>query len=201
MKKFSIDIILNVVLIILEVIGLIVAYNSLGSVDLTYYTIDSNIFALIAAVLYLITRKNIPKMVHFFKYSSTISVLITFLVVIFILLPMYNFNFEFLLLYGPNLYLHVLCPIIAVISFIFFEKNDVENSLKNNLRAIYFTIIYAVILICLNILGYVSGPYPFLKVTEQPIFMSVFWIVLILGFSFILSRFIMTINDLYNILN
>lgn len=116
-------------------------------------------------------------------------------------MPMNNFNYEFFFFFGPNLYMHVLCPIIALISFIFFEKNDVENTLKNNLRAIYFTIIYAIILISLNIIGLVSCPYHFLKVTEQSVFMSIFWLILILGFAFILSRVILMARELYNILN
>ena len=148
----------------------------------------------------MITINNVPKIVQLLKYSSTLSVFITFLVVVFVLYPMYDFNFQFMFLDGPNLYMHVLCPLLAVISFIFFDSNEIENSLKNNLRSLYFTIIYAIILISLNILNVVSGPYPFLKVNQQSPLMSVFWIVLILGGALILSKALLFLKDMNNIL-
>lgn len=200
MDKYEVGICLNVVLIILECIALIQCWDALGCIDFTYYTIDSNIFVLISAILYLISRKNIPEIVQLAKYSSTVSVLITFLVVLFVLYPMSNFNFQFLFLSGPNLLMHVICPIIASISFLFFEENSLENTLKNNLRALYFTIIYALILISLNILKIVVGPYPFFKIYEQPFFASVLWILGIFIGALILSRLLMMLKELNQIL-
>ena len=199
MEKRNVSIALSIIIIILEIIALIVCYNSFG-INLAYYTIDSNIFLLISTILYLITINNVPKIVQLLKYSSTLSVFITFLVVVFVLYPMYDFNFQFMFLDGPNLYMHVLCPVLAIISFIFFDSNEIENSLKNNLRSLYFTIIYAIILISLNILNVVSGPYPFLKVNQQSPLMSVFWIVLILGGALILSKVLLFLKDMNNIL-
>ena len=195
----NVSIALSIIIIILEIIALIVCYNSFG-INLAYYTIDSNIFLLISTILYLITINNVPKIVQLLKYSSTLSVFITFLVVVFVLYPMYDFNFQFMFLDGPNLYMHVLCPLLAVISFIFFDSNEIENSLKNNLRSLYFTIIYAIILISLNILNVVSGPYPFLKVNQQSPLMSLFWIVLMLGGALILSKALLFLKDMNNIL-
>ena len=199
MEKRNVSIALSIIIIILEIIALIVCYNSFG-INLAYYTIDSNIFLLISTILYLITINNVPKIVQLLKYSSTLSVFITFLVVVFVLYPMYDFNFQFMFLDGPNLYMHVLCPVLAIISFIFFDSNEIENSLKNNLRSLYFTIIYAIILISLNILNVVSGPYPFLKVNQQSPLMSLFWIVLILGSALILSKVLLFLKDMNNIL-
>ena len=199
MEKRNVSIALSFIIIILEIIALIVCYNSFG-INLAYYTIDSNIFLLISTILYLLTINNVPKIVQLLKYSSTLSVFITFLVVVFVLYPMYDFNFQFMFLDGPNLYMHVLCPVLALISFIFFDSNEIENSLKNNLRSLYFTIIYAIILISLNILNVVSGPYPFLKVNQQSPLMSLFWIVLILGGALILSKALLFLKDMNNIL-
>ena len=199
MEKRNVSIALSLIIIILEIIALSVCYNSFG-INLAYYTIDSNIFLLISTILYLITINNVPKIVQLLKYSSTLSVFITFLVVVFVLYPMYDFNFQFMFLDGPNLYMHVLCPLLAVISFIFFDSNEIENSLKNNLRSLYFTIIYAIILISLNILNVVSGPYPFLKVNQQSPLMSLFWIVLMLGGALILSKALLFLKDMNNIL-
>lgn len=196
MEKYDVGICLNILLIILEIVALIQCFDALGCIDFAYYTIDSNIFVLVSTILYIVSRKNIPEIVQFAKYSSTLSVLITFLVVVFVLYPMSDFNFEFLFLAGPNLLMHVLCPIIALISFLFFEENTLENTLKNNFRALYFTLIYAVIMISLNILKIVVGPYPFFKFYEQPVLISVLWILGIFIGALILSRLLMMFKEL-----
>ena len=135
MERYDVGIWLNVLLIILECIALIQCLDALGCIDLTFYTIDSNIFLLISAVLYLISRKNIPYIVHLAKYSSTVSVLITFLVVLFALYPLSNFDFQFMFLSGPNLLMHVLCPIIALISFLsYFCKNTPTSQVGDELH-------------------------------------------------------------------
>ena len=200
MEKYKVAIYLNILLIIFEIIALMQCWEVLGCIDFAYYTIDSNIFVLVSAILYIVTRKNIPEIVHLAKYSSTVSVLITFLVVVFLLYPMSDFNFQFLFLEGPNLLMHVLCPIIALISFLFFEENNLENTLKNNFRALYFTVIYAVIMIGLNILKIVVGPYPFFTFYEQPVLMSVLWILGIFIGALILSRLLMMFKELNQIL-
>lgn len=200
MEKDHISVILNVILVILEIIALIITIDAIG-LDLTYYTIDANLFALISAILFLTLRKKIPKVVNLVKYSSTLSLLVTFLVVIFVLYPMSDFNFQFLFLEGPNLYFHVLCPLIALISFVFFEKNELENTVKNNLKALAFTLIYAAIIISLNIAKIVTGPYPFLMIYEQPVLTSILWICAILIFAFLLSRLLLMMKDLLTIFN
>ena len=199
MEKYNLAIGLNLILIILEVLALIQCWNALGCIDFRYYTIDSNIFVLISAILYLLTRKNVPKAVQLAKYSSALSVLITFMVVVFVLYPMYDFNFHFLFLAGPNLLMHVVCPLMAFLSFVFFEENDLDNSFRNNLRALYFTITYGIVVISLNILKIVTGPYPFLKVYEQPAYMSILWISAILLGAFLLSRLMMRFRKLNSI--
>ena len=200
MERYDAGTALNLILVLLEAIALIQCWNAFGGIDFTYYTIDSNIFLLLSAILYLIKRKDAPEIVQLAKYSSTLSVSITFLVVVFVLYPIYNINFDFLFLTGPNPLMHVACPLIALLSFLFFEENDLENSLKNNLRSLYFTILYAIILIGLNISREVTGPYPFLKVYEQSVSMSVLWILAILTGAFLLSRLMMMLRELNQIL-
>ena len=197
MRKYEVSIILNASIIILEIIGLFLAYESIKAIDLSYYTIDSNIFLLISCILYLIYRNRSSKVLSLLKYSSTLSVLVTFLVVVLVLLPMLDFNFSFLFLEHGGLFLHLLCPLMAFVSFVFFETHDIDNTLKNNLRALYFTIVYAAILISLNILKIVDGPYPFLKVYEQSVFASIIWIIAILGGTFVLSKILLSLNEFF----
>ena len=166
MKKRKISLFLNILIIIFEIIGLIITYKKNGRVGIEYYTEDSNIIALLTSsifVLFLLTNKKIPKFLKQLKYISTICLSVTLLVVIFILAPMYNFNYNFLLFKNELLYHHLLCPILSIITFIFFDEIETYN-LKENIFSLSFTIIYAIVLIILNIVKIVDGPYPFLQI-------------------------------------
>ena len=189
-KNKNIVLILNIILIILGMIGFII---SLKNVEyFIYYTQDSNIFSLIVSIFYvyyLLKKKEIPKWLNILKYIAVTSLMVTFLVVVFILIPMDNFNYQFFFFTGSNLYYHLLCPIIAFISFVFFEDYEIK-SFKETLLATSFTGIYAFLFIILNILKIVDGPYPFLQVYKNGVYMSLIWFLLIVGGSFLLSKII-----------
>lgn len=187
MSKRKISILLNSLIVILETIGLIVTIKVNHRISYEYYTEDSNILALISSLLFVIFSKGkIPKWLQMFKYMTTICLTVTFLVVIFILAPMYNFNYSYLLLHNSLLYQHLLCPILIIITFIFFDEID-ELNFKDNLIGISLTVIYAIVLIVLNILELVSGPYPFLMVKNQSVMMSIIWFVVILSLTYVIG--------------
>ncbi len=95
MKKRE-SIILNLLIIILEIIGLVLSFKEIGKSAIMYYTQLSNIFLLIASILYLVFLDEKRRFVSIIKYSATVSVIITFLVVLFILGPTYDFNYNWL---------------------------------------------------------------------------------------------------------
>ena len=209
-KKDIVALAINIILVVIGLIGLIETIIGFGNPALEYYTQLSNYFALISATIYTVylyknikgktKEKNnnkeiknttIPKWVSILKYSSTLSLLVTFLVVVFILTPMFGLkSFSWMLFQGTNFYFHTICPILTFVSFIFFEKHNIKG-LRDNIRAMYFTMIYATLFIILNILRVVKGPYPFLMVHDQPIYMSIIWFILIIGGAFGLSMLIM----------
>ena len=191
----SAALIINLTIIVLEVIGFVLAINELGMDTVIYYTENSNFLVLIASILfsyYIIKQKEIPKWLSILKYIATVSVTITFLVVIFILSWMSSFSFIELLTEGSMLYHHTLCPILAIVSFALLEKYAFTK--KDTIRALYFTVIYAAIMIPMNILNVVDGPYPFLKVTSQPVLVSLMWIVIIFGFAYVIALILKKVN-------
>lgn len=192
----SIALVINLTIIVLELIGFILAIKELGIETIIYYTEDSNFLVLIASILfsyYLIRQREIPKWLSILKYIAAVSVTITFLVVIFILSWMSEFSFIELLTHESMLYHHTLCPILAIVSFTLLEKYAFTK--KDTIKALYFTIIYAVIMIPMNILKVVDGPYPFLKVTSQPILVSLMWIVIIFGFAYLIAVILKKVNE------
>ena len=56
------------------------------------------------------------------------------------------------------------------------------------------TAVYAVCSTTGNALKIMNGPYPFLRVYEQPLYMSVIWFVLILSLAYIIALVIYKIS-------
>ena len=83
------------------------------------------------------------------------------------------------------LYHHTICPLLAVASFLFIEKEEVT---REDVRwSLVPTLLYGTVMIILNIVGVVVGPYPFLMVRYQPWYMSVIWVIVIVGGAGLLS--------------
>ena len=100
-----------------------------GSVNVfRYFTVDSNILAALTCLLlipYNIRslrrgKDSIPKWALTLKMIGTVAVTLTFAVVMLYFIPLVGFGGG--LLSGANLPLHLLCPLLAMISFCFFER-------------------------------------------------------------------------------
>ena len=194
--KKNLSIIINMLLIILGIIGFIETIEMLGKFDIKYYTQDSNLLAIFVEMLYiyfLVVKEKVPKWVQVLKYIATLSLVITFVVVVLILAPLGNYNYGYFLFYSLQLYYHTLCPIIAFISFAFIEDYSFER--KHKWYAMLFTLIYAIIAIIFNILGIMDGPYVFLRVTVNPWYISLMWTAIIFVLVYLLSSFLFCIKN------
>lgn len=199
MSKKNISIVLNILIVVLEIIGIIYTLSSYKLNLFMYYTIDSNILLLFASILYLIglfTGKN-NKFVHLLKFSATVSVAITFIVVLSILSWSSSLSLYNLLVKDAMLYHHILCPLLAITSFILFEKYDNKMN-RYQLKGLLFTVLYAVVIIFLNIFKIISGPYPFLMVYNQSIIASIIWFILMACITYIVSLTIKILSEKYN---
>ncbi|MBR0230476.1 MAG: hypothetical protein IJL94_03720 [Erysipelotrichaceae bacterium] len=88
-----------------------------------YYTIQSNVFVAVAALVMLVYQfkgGEIPFGVTVFKYFGTALVAVTMTVVMVYLGPVYTYKFQ---LESWNLYLHLIGPLLAIISLCVLEKN------------------------------------------------------------------------------
>lgn len=174
MSKKKIALIFNILIVLLEIIAL---SKTITNLQLEYYTMDSNILALISSILFIIFYKKNISLVKDIRFVATSCLTVTFLVVIFVLCPMYNFNYKLLMFTDNFLIFHTICPLLSIISYIVFEDRSTKNYL-----CLIFTMIYGIVLITLNLLNVVKGPYPFLMIRNQSIWASLFWsITLILG--------------------
>ena len=198
MSKNKLSLIVNIVLLVLELIGFAYVATENGISSLRYYTQDSNIVVIIAAVLYIIYyfksekegKEELPYFVGLIKYIASCVVTVTFIVVLTVLAPSRASEGRDAVIHvivgGSNLYHHVLCPILCVISNIFIDEK-ITISLKENLLATIPTFLYGTITLILNIAKVMYGPYIFLHVYEQSVLMSVFWFMAIVGGGFLIA--------------
>ena len=191
--------VVNILIIIMELFAFLVCYKESGFACFEYYTQD-NLFLMFTSLLYvislLISDKKIPHFVSLLKYAATTSVVITFLTVVIILAPVMG-GYKAMLLDGTMLIHHLICPIFAFVTFVFFEKHNL-NGLKDALISMIFTCLYGIIAVTLNVLKIMDGPYPFLKVYDQTILMSIFWLILMMGSSYLITVLIGNLNHAYN---
>lgn len=188
----------NLFLVILELRGLWLmvelykSYNLHPLGWLKYYTQLSNIFSMLVAIIVALfaakdlvkNKDQAPNLIRILKFSSACCLTETFLVTVFILAPMGMMGgFVPIMFEGPNLYHHTLCPIVSVLSLCLLEKGD-KITLKHCVYSMIPTLIYGIVAVTLNLLKVWHGPYPFLYVYEQPIFMSLIWSVVVLGGAF-----------------
>ncbi|MDD3334318.1 MAG: Pr6Pr family membrane protein [Eubacteriales bacterium] len=179
---------INLTIFCFEVIGLVQSIQDQGWGLFQYYTIDSNILAMLACgwmavcqLLCIIGKKaEIAPWVFRFKYLSVCMLSVTFLVVVLVLAPWAGMGgYQAMLFHGTMLYHHFLCPVLAFLSFIFLEAKG--RIRKKDIRiALLPTLLYAITAVILNMVHVMNGPYPFLKVYEQPVPLSILWFIVIL---------------------
>ena len=116
-----------------------------------YFTIDSNLFCAIASLTYgiynliILLRKEYDKdnkVIDLIKYISTVAVFLTFTTVVLFL----DFIYGVFVFTGNNFFLHLLCPIMAVCGYIFFDSK-ITLKLKEVLLGVLPTFVYGVVYI------------------------------------------------------
>ena len=197
------------ILLLLELLVVLRAFSEEGWRTLRFYTTDSNLLCGIASLLYVI--KSFPKLngegkgvvsryfqkkqktgvflaeekaslITLLRFISTASLMVTFVVVLLVLGPENGYAHEFL--GGMRFYSHLICPFLSLFLFVTGEEPVPKKWIP---YALYATLLYAIPLIILNATGQVSGPYSFLKIREQSLGKTIFWIVTILSGNAVLA--------------
>lgn len=189
MSKKKLALVINIAIVLLELFAFGRNIFVDHAVAIEYYTNDSNIIALISSILFIVFYNKNKELVKDIRFIATSCLTVTFLVVIFILCPMYNFNYKLLMFTDNFLILHTIVPILSIISYVALEDRSSKNYL-----CLLFTLIYGVILITLNILSIVDGPYPFLRINNQSPLMSILWVIIIMGGSYVIGILLNKLN-------
>lgn len=201
-KQKILALIFNFIIILLECIGFYLSINKYNQLYFKYYTENCNILTLFSSILFVvfssisIINKNrpVPIWIKSLRYIATCSLLLTFIIVLFTISPTIDDNIIDAMLSDSFLFHHFLCPIFSAISFVFFENCD-EFTKKDTRIACSFTLIYGFVITILNLCRKIKGPYHFLYLYEQPIYLSIFYYMLIISFAYIIAKLLLTCNS------
>lgn len=152
-KKLYISLAMNI-FIFLATTGVVISYffgndgqyHIEPSFRFNLFTTDSNILCGVSALVMAVfeirlmkIKKTIPKWAFILKYTGTCALAVTFFTVIFFLGP--STNFMEMVFGGTSIYMHFLGPIIAFVSFCFFETSK-PLSMPVSLMGIIPTALY-----------------------------------------------------------
>ena len=95
-----------------------------GKFALRFFTTLSNMLCAAASLLtaLAINAGGIPEWIWMLKYIGTAAVTVTMLTVLFFLAPSFGKGALKVLLSGTDLFMHLITPLLALVSFCVFEK-------------------------------------------------------------------------------
>lgn len=87
-----------------------------------YFTVLSNLLCALASVIAAVFHAagSLPFWASVLRYAATCAVTVTFATVVLFLGPAYGGVKE--LIKGQDLFLHVICPLLALVTYFFFDK-------------------------------------------------------------------------------
>ena len=165
----------NFLLFVEEIIAFVLAIKDTGASIFIRFCGISNLLLLLSAFFALLSvYYNVRKgcgtnpYSHTFRYVATFVSTITLLVFLILLLP-HEKDPKNLLATTYDWLFYVVCPLLSILSFLFFEKEESRNlNYLYVLVGVAIIIIYGVVMLALNFAKVYSGPYYFLRVHEQP---------------------------------
>lgn len=118
-------------------VSMIIGFYFMGEVKLLssrnfhafkYFTVDSNVFAGIISLVYLVIKLSpsgrkslkISKVLYVLKLAAVTGVTLTMMVTVFFLAPRTTTTY-FDYFKNSNFFMHFLTPVLCIISFVFFE--------------------------------------------------------------------------------
>lgn len=178
----------------MEVYALGTSLGESGGKMFRYYTQDSNLLALIVSIACVIHGiRNLRQgdrpsgWARRLRYLSASCLTLTLLMAGTLLVSVepgrtfYSFMLE-----GKYLFLHTVCPLLAILQ-LFLQRGEAYGE-GHALLALVPTVVYGAVSLILNACGAYSGPYPFLRVLEQPGYATAVGCIAVLGVNYASAR-------------
>ena len=162
-RKLKISLVLNIIIFIFTLLAIIMMFTGIKFSNgyepvlettklgmFKFFTVDSNLFMGIISLIFVIfeililkgKKIKISTELYILKLMSTTAVGLTFFVVFIYLGPISKGGI-LSMLRNSNLFLHLIIPVLSIITFVFFEKNN-KLKFRDTFWGLVPTLLYAI---------------------------------------------------------
>ena len=185
----------NILLIVLAGLGLY--FSIVDKNAFLYYSDNAGMFALSSSIIYVIvvlTKKEPNFLSLALRYVSTTCLVLT-LVGTFYVATTTGENYLDSFVKGSHLFNNLLCPIVSFVSFTMFEGDRRLNKKKTIWYALIPTVIYGVIMLVCNVSNTFTGPYSFMMINDNPVYVTVIVFIVTIILNYVIGRFLLLSNQ------
>ncbi len=185
----------NILLIVLASLGLY--FSIVDKNAFLYYSDNAGMFALSSSIIYVIivlAKKEPNFLCLALRYVSTTCLVLT-LVGTFYVATTTGENYLDSFIKGSHLFNNLLCPIVSVISFTLFEGDRRLNKKKTIWYALIPTVIYGIIMLVCNVSNTFTGPYPFMMINDNPVYVTMIVVIVTIVLNYVIGRFLLLSNQ------
>lgn len=185
----------NILLIVLAGLGLY--FSIVDKNAFLYYSDNAGMFALSSSIIYVIivlAKKEPNFLCLALRYVSTACLVLT-LVGTFYVATTTGENYLDSFIKGSHLFNNLLCPIVSFVSFTLFEGDRRLNKKKTIWYALIPTVIYGIIMLVCNVSNTFTGPYPFMMINDNPVYVTVIVFIVTIILNYVIGRFLLLSNQ------
>lgn len=185
----------NILLIVLAGLGLY--FSIVDKNAFLYYSDNAGMFALSSSIIYVIvvlTKKKPNFLSLALRYVSTTCLVLT-LVGTFYVATTTGENYLDSFIKGSHLFNNLLCPIVSFVSFTMFEGDRRLNKKKTIWYALIPTVIYGIIMLVCNVSNTFTGPYSFMMINDNPVYVTVIVFIVTIILNYVIGRFLLLSNQ------
>ena len=185
----------NILLIVLAGLGLY--FSIVNKNAFLYYSDNVGMFALSSSIIYVIivlAKKEPNFLCLALRYVSTACLVLT-LVGTFYVATTTGENYLDSFIKGSHLFNNLLCPIVSFVSFTLFEGDRRLNKKKTIWYALIPTVIYGIIMLVCNVSNTFTGPYSFMMINDNPVYVTVIVFVVTIILNYVIGRFLLLSNQ------
>lgn len=185
----------NILLIVLAGLGLY--FSIVDKNAFLYYSDNAGMFALSSSIIYVIivlAKKEPNFLCLALRYVSTTCLVLT-LVGTFYVATTTGENYLDSFIKGSHLFNNLLCPIVSFVSFTLFEGDRRLNKKKTIWYALIPTVIYGIIMLVCNVSNTFTGPYSFMMINDNPVYVTVVVFIVTIILNYVIGRFLLLSNQ------
>ena len=185
----------NILLIVLAGLGLY--FSIVDKNAFLYYSDNAGMFALSSSIIYVIvvlTKKEPNFLSLALRYVSTACLVLT-LVGTFYVATTTGENYLDSFIKGSHLFNNLFCPIVSFVSFTMFEGDRRLNKKKTIWYALIPTVIYGIIMLVCNVSNTFTGPYSFMMINDNPVYVTVVVFIVTIILNYVIGRFLLLSNQ------